>query len=98
MKGTAHVLAYGKTPNEHKRWLLSHIKVNRSLIRTLDASTIIEWEDKQPLLQTLRREVKELLDEMIELERLRKREGLAPDDPYKPPSQLEYERKERGEK
>lgn len=89
------MLAYGVSPNQHKRWLFEHIKTNRNLIRTLEASTLIEKEDRHDLLQSLRREVKEYLDEMIQLERWRKKEGYAPDRPYKPPSLIAYENKRK---
>lgn len=80
------MLTLDETPNDHKRWLLELIKTNRSLIKTLEASTIIEHEDRRDLLTSLRSEIRDYMKELLDLERWRRREGYEPDQPYEPRS------------
>ena len=85
------MLIYGETPKGHKDWLLDLIRTNRSLIKELEKKrdTIPEAEQ---LLPTLRQEIKDWLAKMVELERWRRREGYDPEQPYKPPSLIAYEK------
>ena len=84
------MLIMGETPNDHKRWLLELIKTNRSLIKALEASTIIEPEDRRDLLTALRQEIRDYMKELLDLERWRRKEGYEPNQPYKPPSLIAY--------
>lgn len=85
------MLIYGETPKRHKEWLLDLIRTNRSLINELEKKRDIFPEAEQ-ILPTLRQEIKDWLAEMVDLERWRRREGYEPDQPYKPPSLIAYEK------
>ena len=85
------MLIYCETPKQHKEWLLDLIRTNRSFIKELEKKRDIIPEAEQ-LLPTLRQEIKDWLAEMVELERWRRREGYDPEQPYKPPSLIAYEK------
>lgn len=85
------MLIFGETPQQRKKWLMDLIRTNRNFIKTLEEKRHIFPEAEQ-LLPTLRQEIKDWLAEMVELERWRRREGYEPDQPYKPPSLIAYEK------
>lgn len=82
----------GETPNDHKRWLLDLIKTNRAFIKTLEKSRHIAPDITTEIIEESRKQIREWLNEMVELERWRRKEGYDPDQPYKPPSLIAYEK------
>lgn len=85
------MLIYGETPKRRKEWLLDLIRTNRSFIKELENKRDI-FPEADELLPTLRQEIKDWLAEMVDLERWRRREGYDPEQPYKPPSLIAYEK------
>lgn len=85
------MLTYGETPKRRKEWLLDLIRTNRSFIKELENKRDI-FPEADELLPTLRQEIKDWLAEMVDLERWRRREGYDPEQPYKPPSLIAYEK------
>ena len=85
------MLIYEETPKRRKDWLLDLIRTNRSFIKELENRRDIIPEAEQ-ILPTLRQEIKDWLVEMVELERWRRREGYDPEQPYKPPSLIAFEK------
>ena len=85
------MLIYGETPKQRKKRLMDLIRTNRNLIKTLEDKRRI-FPEADELLPTLRQEIKDWLAEMVELERWRRREGYEPDQPYKPPSLIAYDK------
>ena len=85
------MLTYGETQKRRKEWLLDLIRTNRSFIKELENKRDI-FPEADELLPTLRQEIKDWLAEMVDLERWRRREGYDPEQPYKPPSLIAYEK------
>lgn len=84
MKGTAiSVLIYGETPNDRKQSILHSIKLDREIIALFTKHTQPEFKESITLL---RENIKASMQEMIDLERWRRHEGIAKDEAFIPKS------------
>lgn len=82
------MLVYGESPNNRKKRILENIKLNRSIISNFEKHSKAHEFDES--LVILRSEIKENFNDLVELERWRKKNDQAPTDPYIPPSQKAY--------
>lgn len=77
------MLIYGETPNDRKRSILHSIKLDREIIALFSKHNEPEFKESITLL---RENIKASMQEMIQLERWRRKEGIEKDEAFVPKS------------